>query len=207
MLAHEDDVKIARWREQYDKITEDTKDPGLLRAKKAMKKKCPRRRENEQVLEREAQFQKIVAAPPGKLYSRGRCRGGCWATCWTPRLEIDIIRRLVGKRLMDAGYLESAQRDLERMLLVLHKAGYVKLEPEPPEAGSEEQGAGTREGKNRESNWLSALRVALARWLFAARSSWLPAPRSKLPARPAALPTRSSRIPPSTSLNPHAPLS
>ncbi len=35
VLAHEDDVKIARWREQYDKIPEDTKDPGLLRAKKA----------------------------------------------------------------------------------------------------------------------------------------------------------------------------
>ena len=32
VLAHEDDVKIARWREQYDKIPEDTKDPGLMKA-------------------------------------------------------------------------------------------------------------------------------------------------------------------------------
>ena len=61
--------------------------------------------------------------------------------------EIDIIRRLVGKRLMDATHLEAAQRDLERMLLVLHKAGYVRLEPEPEEqgAGSGEQGAGRQQ--------------------------------------------------------------
>ena len=41
VLAHEDDVKIARWREKYDQIPEDTKDPGLMKAKKAMKKKMP----------------------------------------------------------------------------------------------------------------------------------------------------------------------
>ena len=34
-LAHEDDVKIHRWREKFDQIPEDTKDPGLLKAKKA----------------------------------------------------------------------------------------------------------------------------------------------------------------------------
>ena len=34
VLAHEDDVKIARWREKYDPIPEGTKDPGLMKAKK-----------------------------------------------------------------------------------------------------------------------------------------------------------------------------
>jgi len=38
-LAHEDDVKIARWQEKYDQIPENTKDPGLLAAKKKIKKK------------------------------------------------------------------------------------------------------------------------------------------------------------------------
>ena len=47
-LAHEDDVKIARWKEKYDQIPEDTKDPGLLKAKKALKKKMPKRRATEQ---------------------------------------------------------------------------------------------------------------------------------------------------------------
>src|SRR5262249_50229416 len=33
-LAHEDDVKILRWKEKYDRIPENTKDPALLKAKK-----------------------------------------------------------------------------------------------------------------------------------------------------------------------------
>ena len=52
VLAHEDDVKIARWREKYDQIPEDTKDPGLMKAKKALKKKMPTRRSERAVLER-----------------------------------------------------------------------------------------------------------------------------------------------------------
>ena len=34
---------------------------------------------------------------------------------------------------MDSRQLEFGQRDLDRMLLTLHRAGYVRLEPEPPE--------------------------------------------------------------------------
>ncbi len=145
VLAHEDDVRIARWHEQYDKIPEDTKDPGLMKAKKAMKRKMPHRRDNEQYWN-EAQFQKLVAAPPGKLYSRGPLPWRLLGYMLDASPEIDIIRRLVGKRLMDSTHLEAAQKDLERMLLVLHKAGYVRLEPEPPEqgAGSGEQGATQR---------------------------------------------------------------
>ncbi|HEX2973159.1 MAG TPA: DEAD/DEAH box helicase, partial [Tepidisphaeraceae bacterium] len=43
-LAHEDDVKLARWRDKYDSIPEDTKDPKLMAAKKALLKKKPTRR-------------------------------------------------------------------------------------------------------------------------------------------------------------------
>jgi superfamily II DNA/RNA helicase len=132
VLAHEDDVKIARWREQYDKIPEDTKDPGLLKAKKAIKRKQPHRRDNEQYWN-EAQFQKLVAAPPGKLYSRGPLPWRLLGYMLDASPDIEIIRRLVGKRLMDAAHLEAAQCDLERMLLLLHKAGYVRLEPAPPD--------------------------------------------------------------------------
>ncbi|MGA2619707.1 MAG: DEAD/DEAH box helicase [Thermoguttaceae bacterium] len=136
VLAHEDDVKIARWREQYDRIPEDTKDPGLLKAKKALKRKMPHRRENEQYWN-EAQFRKLVAAPPGKLHSRGPLPWRLLAYMLDASPEIDVIRRLVGKRLMDPPFLERGQRELERMLLVLHRAGYVRLEPAPPEGGEE----------------------------------------------------------------------
>jgi len=145
-LAHEDDVKIARWRQQYDKIPEDTKDPGLMKAKKAMKRKMPHRRDNEQYWN-EAQFQKLISAPPGKLHSRGPLPWRLLGYMLDASPEIDIIRRLVGKRLMDSAHLEAAQRDLERMLLVLDKAGYVRLEPEPPEEGGEGKGEG---GKGKE---------------------------------------------------------
>src|SRR5438552_17458784 len=47
-VAHEDDVKILRWREKYDAIPENTGDPGLIKAKKALKKKKPSRRDNAQ---------------------------------------------------------------------------------------------------------------------------------------------------------------
>jgi superfamily II DNA/RNA helicase len=144
VLAHEDDVKIARWRDQYEKIPEDTKDPGLLKARKALKRKQPHRRDNEQYWN-EAQFQKLVAAPPGKLYSRGPLPWRLLGYMLDASPEIDIIRRLVGKRLMDAAHLEAAQRDLERMLLVLHKAGYVRLEPAPEEAEGEKGSRGERE--------------------------------------------------------------
>ena len=187
VLAHEDDVKIARWHEQYDKIPEDTKDPGLMKAKKAMKRKMPHRRDNEQYWN-EAQFQKLVAAPPGKLYSRGPLPWRLLGYMLDASPEIDIIRRLVGKRLMDSTHLEAAQRDLERMLLVLHKAGYVRLEPEPPrrrgkkgskrerEKGRKEEGEKGRKGEKGElSN--SSLSLLLPRSL----SPLLPYFRRSLP--------------------------
>jgi hypothetical protein len=132
VLAHEDDVKIARWREQYDRIPEDTKDPGLLRMKKSLKRKMPHRRETEQYWN-EVQFQKLCAAPAGKLYSRGPVPWRLLAYMLDASPEIDRIRRLVGKRLMDSGRIEAGQRDLDGMLVVLHRAGYVRLEPPPAE--------------------------------------------------------------------------
>src|SRR2546423_6522972 len=39
----EDDVRILRWKQQYDQIPENTKDPGLMKAKKTLLKKKPTR--------------------------------------------------------------------------------------------------------------------------------------------------------------------
>ena len=69
-LAHPDDVDILRWKAKYDAIPEDTRDPGLMKAKKALKKKKPKRRETEQYWV-EGHFNQLQAAPPGKLYSKG----------------------------------------------------------------------------------------------------------------------------------------
>jgi superfamily II DNA/RNA helicase len=154
VLAHEDDVKIARWREKYDQIPEDTKDPGLMKAKKALKKKMPPRRANEQYWN-EAQFQKLCAAPPGKLHSRGPLPWRLLAYMLDASPEVDLIRRLVGKRLMEPGRIEAGQKELDRMLMTLWRAGYVKLEPEPPTAEQlAEAQAAAAEEKAREAKRL-----------------------------------------------------
>ncbi|NUQ61858.1 MAG: DEAD/DEAH box helicase [Pirellulales bacterium] len=146
VLAHEDDVKILRWKEKYDQIPEDTKDPGLMKAKKALKKKMPKRRENQQYWN-EPQFDKLRAAPPSNLYSRGRLPWRLLAFMLEASPEVEPIRKLVSKRLMDPGRLEAAQKDLNHMLLTLDRAGYVTLEPEPPRGEPEAEAASQPEPK------------------------------------------------------------
>ena len=129
-LAHEDDVKIARWQVQYDQIPENTKDPGLLKAKKKLKKKQPKRRTTQQYWN-EQQFQKLVAAPPANLSSRGPLPWRLLAYMLDVSPEVKPLRDLVGKRLLPPKKLEEAQRSLDRMLMTLWRAGYVELEPKP----------------------------------------------------------------------------
>ena len=138
VLAHEDDVKIARWKEKFDQIPEDTKDPGLMRAKKDLKRKMPKRRTTETYWN-EAQFEKLRLAPPGKLYSKGPLPWRLLAFMLEASPEVERVRKLVGKRLMDSHHLEAGQRALVEMLLTLWKAGYVTLEPEPPKEEPEKR--------------------------------------------------------------------
>jgi superfamily II DNA/RNA helicase len=130
-IAHEDDVKILRWREKFNQIPEDTKDPGLLRMKKELKRKMPTRRSTEQYWT-EQQFEKLRLAPPGKLYSKGALPWRLLAYMLSLSPDVQPLRKFVGTRLMDGGRTEAGQRHLDRMLLTLWKAGYVRLEPEPP---------------------------------------------------------------------------
>ena len=46
--------------------------------------------------------------------------------------EVERLRKLVHKRLMDQKQLEAGERHLERMLMSLHAGDFVKLTPEPP---------------------------------------------------------------------------
>jgi len=140
VLAHEDDVKIARWREKYDQIPDDTKDLGLRKAKKAMKKKMPKRRETQQYWS-EGQFQKLIAAPPGRLSSRGPLPWRLLAYMLDASPDVELVRKLVSKRLADSKHLEAGQKALDTMLLTLWRAGYVTLEPPPPK--DDEQPGGT----------------------------------------------------------------
>nr|WP_153556100.1 DUF3516 domain-containing protein [Roseimaritima sediminicola] len=129
-LAHEDDVKINRWREQYEQIPEDTKDPGLLKMRKQLKKKMPKRRSGEQYWTQQ-QFDQLRDAPSARLASRGRLPWRLLAYMLERSPEVQPLRDLVGRRLLQPKQLEDAQRDLNRMLITLWKAGYVSLDPKP----------------------------------------------------------------------------
>ncbi len=130
-LPHEDDVKILRWREKYDQIPADTKDPNLLKAKKAMKKKEPTRSPERQYWNVQ-QFDKLQKAPPSDLVSRGPFPWRLLAYLLQLSPDVDRVRTLARKRLMDAKQLDVAERQLDRMLLTLHRGGYVTLDPAPP---------------------------------------------------------------------------
>jgi superfamily II DNA/RNA helicase len=147
-MAHEDDVKILRWREKYDQIPENTKDPGLMKAKKALKKKMPTRRANQQYWT-ESQFTKMTTAPPARLASRGPLPWRLLVYMLDASPEVEPIRQLVGTRLMDSKHLDAGQPQLDRMLLTLARAGYVELDPPPPvapDATAGSSGSGTPGG-------------------------------------------------------------
>jgi superfamily II DNA/RNA helicase len=136
VLPHEDDVRILRWKEKYDQIPEETRDPNLIRAKKAMKKRMPVRSPNRQYWD-EAQFQKVRSAPPRDLVSQGHLPWRMLAYMLQLSPDVDRVRHLVRKRLMDPRRLAQAEKHLHQMLRTLHAAGVLRLEPEPPPAVTE----------------------------------------------------------------------
>lgn len=137
-LAHEDDVKIHRWREKYDSIPEDTKDPGLLKAKKQLKKKMPKRRSGESYWT-EQQFLQLQDAESANLASRGRLPWRLLAYLFGKDPAVQPIRDMVGRRLLTPKEVEEAQRDLNRMLITLWTAGYIELDPKPRAADPKPQ--------------------------------------------------------------------
>lgn len=136
VLAHEDDVKIARWKEKFDRIPDDAKDPQSLRMKKELKRKMPQRRPDETYWN-EAQFWKLKDSPPARLVSRGHLPWRLLAYMLQASPEVEPIRRLIGKRLLDSSHREAELRYLDHMLLTLWRAGHVRLEPPPPVEAAE----------------------------------------------------------------------
>ncbi|AMV26717.1 ski2-like helicase [Gemmata sp. SH-PL17] len=127
----EDDVRILRWKQQYDQIPENTKDPGLLKAKKALLKKKPTRNSQKKYWT-EADFERLKSAPAGRLYSKGPLPWRLLAYLLKVSPDVEKIRSVVRKRLLDQPRIEAGMKQLTRMLTTLHENGFVKLDPEPP---------------------------------------------------------------------------
>ena len=140
-IAHEDDVKILRWKERYDAIPENTKDPNLIKARKTLKKKKPTRSEVRQYWS-EGQFRQLQAAPPGKLYSKGPLPWRLLAYLLKISPDVAKVRGVLRKRLMDEARVKASEKGLDQMLLTLRTGGFVTLEPEPPQPSAEALAAG-----------------------------------------------------------------
>ena len=133
VLAHEDDVRLLRWKEKYDAIPETTKDPGLLRAKKDLKRKKPPRKEDNAYWT-EGQFERLKIAPPARLYSKGPLPWRLLAYLLKISPEVDKIRTVIRKRLLDQPRILAGEKVLEKMLFALDAGGYVILDPPRPAA-------------------------------------------------------------------------
>jgi superfamily II DNA/RNA helicase len=134
-VAHEDDVRMFRWQQKYDEIPEDTKDPMLLKAKKNLKKKMPKRRDGQQFWT-ERQFQTLREAPPAKLASRGRFPWRLLAYFIRKSGTVQTLQDAVRRRLLDSGEKDVAEKQLVRMLITLEAGGFITLEPPPPKSSA-----------------------------------------------------------------------
>lgn len=132
-LAHEDDVKLARWQEKYDSIPDSVKDPKMMAAKKALLKKKPSRRTGFTYWNAD-QFAKLQSVPPARLASKGSLSWRWLAYLLEANPAVEPIRQVIRRRLMDPPMVQGELKRLTRMLVTLHQLGIVVLEPEPPEA-------------------------------------------------------------------------
>ena len=130
-MAHEDDVKIARWQEKYDSIPEESKDPKMMSAKKALLKKKPTRR-NYITYWNTEQFTKLQTAPPARLASKGRLTWRWIAYLLDANSAVEPIRDVIRARLMDRVGIDAELKRLTKMLVTLSQLGVVTLDPPPP---------------------------------------------------------------------------
>ncbi|MCS6864242.1 MAG: DEAD/DEAH box helicase [Gemmataceae bacterium] len=144
----EDDVRLLRWKQQYDQIPEKTKDPVLLKKKKDLERKKPTRNSQKKYWT-EADFERLKNAAPARLYSKGPLPWRLLAYLLKVSPDVEKIRSVVRKRLLDAPRVEAGMKQLTRMLITLHTHGYVRLEPEPPAEHNRASSATTAAEANR----------------------------------------------------------
>jgi superfamily II DNA/RNA helicase len=124
-VAHEDDVKIYKWRRKYEQIDPRSKEPGILRARKELERKQPTRRKTEQYWS-QGQFKTLIAAGPAKLYSRGMIPYSVLIFLLTRTGTLHEVRDFLSKRFAGSEYLDKFSTQLNFMLDNLQGLGYLK---------------------------------------------------------------------------------
>jgi len=124
-VAHDDDVKINKWRKKYEQIPATTKDPGLLRARKELERKRPTRRATEQYWS-EGQFRTLIAAGPAKLASRSMIPYQVLVYLLTRTGTLKEVREFLSKRFASPERIEKFNKQLDCMLDNLQALGYLR---------------------------------------------------------------------------------
>jgi superfamily II DNA/RNA helicase len=124
-VAHEDDVKINKWRKKFEQIPAGSKDPGIMRMRKDLERKRPTRRSTEQYWS-EGQFKDLIKAGPARLYSRGMIPYSVLIFLLTRTGTLHEVRDFMSKRFAGQEYLDKFAQQLEFMLDNLQALGYLK---------------------------------------------------------------------------------
>jgi len=132
-LSHEDDVRLAKWQQKYDSIPETDKDPKMMAAKKSLLKKKPTRRAGFTYWNPE-QFIKLQTAPPARLSSKGRLTWRWLAYLLDASPNVELIRQVIRRRLMDPPTIEAELKRLTKMLVTLGHMNVVTLDPPAPKS-------------------------------------------------------------------------
>lgn len=140
-LAHDDDVKINKWRKKYDQIDPNSKDPGLMRIRKALERKKPSRRKTVQYWS-EGQFKTLVEAGSAKLASRSMIPYQVLVYLLIHRQGLSEVRKFLSRRFNTPERNEKFQKQLVHMIDNLVALGYLKREEaiEPVEGEEEAEG-------------------------------------------------------------------
>ncbi|MCB9857888.1 MAG: DEAD/DEAH box helicase [Phycisphaerales bacterium] len=125
-IAHEDDVKINKWRTKYEQLDLQSKHPSMLQKRKDLERKKPSRRKTQQYWS-EGQLRQLVEAGPAKLYSRSMISYQVLIYLLTKFGSLADARAFVEKRFNDADRIASYQEQLGFMLENLAGLGYLSI--------------------------------------------------------------------------------
>ncbi|NOS99973.1 MAG: DEAD/DEAH box helicase [Phycisphaerales bacterium] len=124
VLAHDDDVKIEKWRRKYEQIDPHSKDLGILRARKDLERKRPSRRKTETYWT-QGQFESLIKAGPAKLASRSMIPYQVLVFLLSRTGRLADIRQSLSKRFNTPDRIAGYQQQLEHMIDNLATFGHV----------------------------------------------------------------------------------
>ncbi|MFQ5413902.1 MAG: DEAD/DEAH box helicase [Phycisphaerae bacterium] len=123
-VAPEDDVKIHKWHLKYAQIDPKSKDPGIMRARKALERKRPKRRSTAQYWT-EGQFHTLIKSGPAKLASRSMIPYQVLVYLFGRLESLSGVRSFLSKRFTTSDRIEGFQKQLDHMVANLERFGYL----------------------------------------------------------------------------------